>query len=351
MTSDTAFRLSPERVVFAILLAALFSGSSVRAVSGETGWGAVATPLRTVYLNPFHLVHGVPGSFGSRVATLEEMEAVLSLDIASHLLEDTAGTERLHVFGETYRLGLSIRTGLAERWEYFVDVSTVTHHSGYFDGFIEDWHKAFGLPRDIRAQAPRDLVIFYADETSTHIDIRENTTSFGDASIGIGYAVPVSPLANDGLALRASLKFPTGDDDSLAGSGGFGASLWAETSGVLPWADEERRWLYAATLGVLATQTPKVLPELGSRIVTFARFGITWRPFDRLTLTTQLDVHTSPYSGAMVGPLDDMAVMVGMGGALKISDHTTLEIAVMEDDGSRRAGPDVGFHAALRRSF
>jgi len=276
------------------------------------------------------------------------MEAILSLDIASHLLEDTAGAERLHIFGETYRLGLSVRQGFAERWEYFVDVSTVTHHAGYFDGFIDSWHNVFGLPRDIRGQAPQGLILFYADETSTHIDIRHNTTSFGDTSIGIGYAVPASPLANDGLALRASLKLPTGDDGSLAGSGGFAASLWAETSGVLPWADAERRWLYAATLGVLAAQAPKVLPELGSRMVTFARFGITWRPFDRLTLTTQIDVHTSPYSGTTVVPLADMAVIVGMGGALKISEHAALEVAVMEDDGTRRAGPDVGFHVALR---
>ena len=264
------------------------------------------------------------------------------------MLEDTAGAERLQIFGETYRLGLSVRQGFAERWEYFVDVSTVTHHAGHFDGFIDNWHNVFGLPRDIRGQAPRGLLLFYADGTSTHIDIRQNTTSFGDTSIGIGYAVPASPLANDGLALRASLKLPTGDDGSLAGSGGFAASVWAETSGVLPWADAERRWLYAATLGVLATQTPKVLPELGSRMVAFARFGITWRPFDRLTLTTQLDVHTSPYSGTEVVPLADMAVIVGMGGALKISERAALEVAVMEDDGSRRAGPEGGFHVALR---
>jgi len=344
----TPWRLSPQRVILAALLTAVLAGPSV---SAQTTWGTVATPLRMAYLNPFHLIHGVPGSFGSRIATPRKTEAILSLDIASHLLEDTAGAEQVYIFGETHRLGLSIRSGLAERWECFIDVSAVAHHSGYFDGFIEDWHKAFGLPRDIWGRAPRGLLLFYADETSTRINIRQDTTSFGDASIGIGYAVPVSSLPNDGLALRASLKLPTGDDDSLAGSGGFAASLWAETSGVLPWAREERRWLYAATLGVLGAQTPKILPHLGSRMAVFARFGITWRPFDRLTLTTQLDAHTSPYSGAAVVPLADMAVIVGMGGALNISEHATLEVAVMEDDGSRRAGPDVGFHAALRWNF
>ena len=349
MSGDAPFRLLPGRVVLAVLLAVVLSGPSVSAVSGETEWGTVATPLRMVNLNPFQLVHGVPGSFGTRVTTPQETEAILSLDIASHLLAAEAGVERVLLDGETYRLGLSIRKGFAERWEYFVDVSSVAHRSGLFDGFIENWHNVFGLPQGNRDRAPRDrLVLFYADEASTHIDIRQNTASLGDTSIGIGYALPAATLANDGLAFRASLKLPTGNDNSLAGSGSFSGSLWAETSGVLPGADEARAWLYAATLGVLAAQTPQGLPELGNRVMTFARFGITWRLFDRLTLTTQIDVHTSPYSDATVAPLADTAVILGMGGALRISEHATLEIAVTEDDGSRRAAPDVGFHAALR---
>ena len=71
MSGDAPFRLSPGRVlltrdvVLAVLLAVMLSGPSVSAVSGETEWGAVATPLRMVNLNPFQLVHGVPGSFGA----------------------------------------------------------------------------------------------------------------------------------------------------------------------------------------------------------------------------------------------------------------------------------------------
>ena len=41
--------------------------------------------------------------------------------------------------------------------------------------------------------------------------------------------------------------------------------------------------------------------------------------------------------------------MLGMGGALRLDERTTLEIAVTEDDGSRFAAPDIGLHIALRR--
>ena len=51
----------------------------------ETGWDAIATPLRIVNLNPFHLLFGVPGSFGSRVLTPGSSELIASMDMASYL--------------------------------------------------------------------------------------------------------------------------------------------------------------------------------------------------------------------------------------------------------------------------
>ena len=72
-------------------------------VAAETGWGAIATPLRIVNLNPFHLLYGVPGSFGSRVVTPGSSELIASMDMASYLSAANAGTERVLIDGETYR--------------------------------------------------------------------------------------------------------------------------------------------------------------------------------------------------------------------------------------------------------
>lgn len=317
------------------------------AAAGEAAWGTVAVPLRMVNLHPFQLVLGVPGSFGARVAAADETEAILALDIASHLLGHEAGGERVLLDGETYRLGLSLRRGFAERWEYFLNVAFVTHRAGVFDGFIKNWHDVFGLPQQGWGQAPRNrLVLLYADADATRFDVRQDTASLGDASLGMGYALPLP--VNDGSALRGSLKLPTGDADALAGSGGFAGSLWVETSGVLFGAHEARNWLYAVTLGAWAGETPQGLARLGNRPVAFARFGITWRPLAWMILTTQIDVHTSPYRNAEVAPLADTVVMLGMGGALKLSPDVTLEIAVTEDDGGHWTAPEVGVHAALR---
>ena len=89
----------------------------------------------------------------------------------------------------------------------------------------------------------------------------------------VGYSLPGSLLSNDGLAIRGSVKLPTGDEHALAGSGGYSASVWAETSGVLPGSAASRTWLYAATVGVLAGEAPQGLP--GGRFIAFGRFGVT----------------------------------------------------------------------------
>ena len=49
-----------------------------------------------------------------------------------------------------------------------------------------------------------------------------------------------------------------------------------------------------------------------------------------------------------VAPLADPSVMIGLGGALMLTERTTLEIAVTEDDSIHRATPDIGLHVAIR---
>ena len=249
------------------------------AAAGDSAWSDVATPLRIVNLNPFHLLYGVPGSFGARVLTPGSSELIASMDMASHLIEANSGAERILIDGETYRHSLACRRGFRDRWEYLFEVSAVAHRAGAFDGFIENWHDVFHLPQGDRDSAPRDrLAVFYADGDRTYVDIGRDVFTLGDIGLGVGYSLPHWPLSNDGLAIRTGVKLPTGDESSLAGSGGYSASVWAETSGALPGSAASRAWLYAATVGVLAGEASRGLPDLGGRFIAFGRVGVTWRP-------------------------------------------------------------------------
>ena len=75
---------------------------------------------------------------------------------------------------------------------------------------------------------------------------------------------------------------------------------------------------------------------------------MSWRALEDLHLTVQIEAHSSPYGGSALSPLSDPAVMLGLGGTLRITERMALEIAVTEDDGTWHAAPDIGLHAALR---
>ncbi|MDE0241251.1 MAG: DUF3187 family protein [bacterium] len=314
------------------------------AVAGEHR----ASPLRLVNLNPFHLLYGVPAPFGSGVMPEGASEVIASFDMASHLNSGRAGGERILMDGETYRQALSWRQGLGQGWEYFFEVPAVAHSAGAFDGFIEGWHDVFGLPQGGRDTAPRDrLSLTYADGRTIRADVGRDVLSFGDASFGVGHALPSPPLQNDGMAVRAAVKLPTGDTDSLTGSGGFSASTWVETSGALPGSRESRRWLYAATLGALAGTAPEGLPT-ADHFIAFGGLGVTWRALEDLQFTVQVDAHSSPYGASGLAALSDTAVILGMGGSLRLTEHLVLDVAVTEDDGVHRSAPDIGLHLAMR---
>ena len=51
---------------------------------------------------------------------------------------------------------------------------------------------------------------------------------------------------------------------------------------------------HAGTVTTEAAEAPRGLADLGGRFIAFGRVGVIWRPLRRLTLTAQLDAHSSP---------------------------------------------------------
>ncbi|MCY3728058.1 MAG: DUF3187 family protein [Nitrospira sp.] len=347
----TWFRLlcMPRSAISTALACVFMVSWPAAAVSGEFDDDAVAMPLRIVNLNPFFVPYGVPVSVGTHTMSPGSSHLTFAVDTASYLSSAASGSERLLLDGETYRTSLMLRRGFRPRWEYFLELSAVGYHGGVFDSFIEGWHDFFGLPQGGRDVVPHDrLALIYGDGTGARVNLQQDVFSLGDLALGVGYAVPDWPIQNDGLTIRGNVKIPTGNAGSFTGLGRFSTSLWAETSGALPWSAESRAWLYTATLGLLVAEPPKRLSSMGGPFIGFGRASATWRALSRLNLTVQVDVHSSPYSSSDLDVLADPVIILGFGGSIRVTDQATLEIAVTEDDGLHRAAPDIGLHTALR---
>jgi len=340
----------PRHAISTALVCVFLVSWPAAAASGEfDDDAAVAMPLRLVNLNPFFVPYGVPVSVGTRTVPPGSSHLTFAVDTASYLNSAASGSERLLLDGETYRTSLMLRRGFRPRWEYFMELSAVGHHGGLFDSFIKGWHDFFGLPQGGRDMVPHDrLALIYEDGAGTRVNLRQDVFSLGDLVLGVGYAVPEWPFQNDGLTIRGNIKIPTGNAGAFTGLGRFSTSLWAETSGALPWSAESRAWLYTATLGFLVAEPPKRLSSVGDPFIGFGRASVTWRALSRLNLTVQVDVHSSPYRSSNVDVLADPVVILGFGGSIQVTDQATLELAVTEDDGLHRAAPDIGLHTALR---
>ena len=308
------------------------------------------TPLRIVNLSPFHLAYGIPGSHGSCILGQGGSKATMSSDVVSHMVSAQSETEQMLADGETYRQSVTLRQGMGNGWEALFEASAVSHARGVFDGFIQDWHSFFGLPQGGRDTAPHNRLAFtYVRNGRTLVDLDDSVSSTGGIMVGLSRKLERNYLQNDGLVLRGAIRFPTGKEDALAGPGDLSASIWAETSGQLfrPRSGGSRTWSYGSTLGIQVASPPAALAGIGERVIAFGRLGVTWALLDRLSLTAQLDVNSTPYSGSSLAPLTGPVVMLGFGGVYKLSPHTAIEIAVSEDDGVRHAAADFGVHVTF----
>ncbi len=345
----------PNRLVNPIryAVAAVIASSALSHAADSLAPPNTAEPLRVFNLNPFHTATGPPPSRGARVLPQNQTEIVLSLDAASYFSEYKRDGEWALVDGETYRPSMALSRGFGRGWEAFVEAPVIMHRGGVFDGFIEGWHDFFGLPQGGRKDAPRDrLAVHYRKDGEALIDLNQNATAMGDLTLGVGYQLPTVPSGLDGIALRAAIQLPTGDEAVLSGRGKAGLSLSAATSGALPWAMETRRWLWFARLGAVFADVPKPLDALDHRPSAFGGLGVSWQPLNRLRLVAQVDAQASPYVDAEAPQLADPVILLSFGGAVRVSRHSEIEIAIVEDDGTRHAAADVGLRLAWRwRTF
>jgi len=274
----------------------------------------------------------------------------VSLDHASNYVDDSNAEEQLVLDGETTRITLSGRYGLSQNIELGVTIPYISHSGGFLDNFIIHYHELFGFPQGGREQAPRNRLLYrYSRDGSEKMRIDSSENGLGDMSLMAGFS-----LYHDGkeypraVALRTSLKLPTGDSGSLRGSGSTDLSCW-----IIARDDYKlsigHGTLFAA-LGVMVMTKGDVLPDQQRHAVGFGSLGMGWSPRSWIALKVQLDGHTAFYKNSNLRALATDALQLVIGGTLGLSDRMTLDIAVSEDLATLTS-PDVVFHFDLGMRF
>lgn len=305
--------------------------------------GAEELPLQTRNQSPLTRIFGLPTPGSPSLLPAGATEFLVTIDTASNFASDRTRRETILLDGESYRPVLSVRRRLTSSLEGGMELPLQVDGGGFLDGFIEGWHNVFGLPQGGRDQAPHNRLLYrYQRDGRDLLRMDDSAAGIGDLSLQLG--MPLWEGKNGNAALRLSLKLPTGDPGTLAGSGSTDLALWVVGSRDLPW-----NLSLFGSAGVMGMTRGEVLASMQRREAFFGSVGLGWRAAERVTFKLQADGHTALYRGSSLPELGD-AVQLQMGGTIKLPAETLLDLAVSEDV-MVNASPDVVFHMALRRSF
>jgi len=323
-------------------LGILFSPSLLQAVE--------ITPFYTQNQSPLVQIFGLPSIGNPSVLPPRKADVRMILDYASNYAADSNPRENILLDGESARITLDARFGISRRFEAGVAIPYLIEGGGFLDSFIIDYHNTFGFPQGGRDQAPRNRLLYqYQKDGRELLKINQSGQGIGDIQFMGGFQLYESPAKpSQAIALRISLKLPTGDSNQLHGSGSTDLALWITAGDDYEVAIGCLALFGAA--GIMGMTRGNILPDQQRNAVGFGSLGAGWSPARWLALKVQASGHTAFYKDSALRELNANSVQLTVGGTFAFTDSIALDLGITEDVIVKTA-PDVVFHFALRGRF
>ncbi len=304
-------------------------------------------PLYSFNQSPLIQIFGLPALGGSQIMAPSQQDITLRLQIANNFSGGTHDSENISLDGETHRLTLALHQGLAGGMEWGFELPYLTHGGGFLDNTIERWHNNLGLAQGGRTDVSRNRIDFrYTRDGVDLIRLDHPVSGGGDLRLLAGKQIETNKtLGIDSMALRASLKLPTGQSSELLGSGSTDLALWVSATKT-PVPDA---WNLYGGGGILLMTEGKILPQQQRHQVSFGTMGIS-RKYGNIAFNTQLDAHSPFYNDSHLQPLGTYAVQGLVGLIWEVSPRRFLEFSASEDIVANTS-PDVAFNLSLTLPF
>ena len=291
----------------------------------------VLHPVSMRDLSPFSVPHAVLNT----QTRPNDVQVSLDYQLANSQYYETLGDDSIALDAQTELVIFSVSAPINDNWSYRIEAAYAEVSGGFSDGFIESWHDIFGLPNGSRDKYAQDLMrLQYQRDGQLLIDESDAFTGLTDTQVAFQYA-----LSQD-AALNVFVNLPTGDSDTLLGSGSVDAGVsWqgAYTS--------ESGWRTSTQVGVIALGNSGLLEAEARSAAAFGQVAFAWPASEHIVLKLQLEGHTAYYDSPL-SPVGKNAVMLGMGGSILLGRQWQLDIMVSEDI-AVEASPDVGLHMRL----
>lgn len=300
----------------------------------------LAEPMQIRNLNPLVAIFGLPA--WDTVAPGNRF--VAALELANHYEFSSTGGEYLGLDGETARTTLGFSHGFAAGWQVGVELPFFHLGGGVLDNPIDAWHSTFNLPDGGRNLRPENELRFVLRHSGlTFFRLSESQSGLGDLQVKGARAFG----ADGGWVVEAGVKFATGDEEILAGSGSADEWVTLLRSRALPSRRHPAGYYWG--VGVVHAGDPKAVEFPSNGWVYTAIVGGSWQRWQRFGLKAQLDVHT-PFYVSPLEEIGDTALEATFGAWMQRRKDAQLEFALVEDLRVRTA-PDVVLKIAAHWSW
>ena len=291
--------------------------------------------------NPFVRIHGLPGYAGTHSLAAGQLRTEVNLEITNEFHQQVRAAEQIDLDYERAQLNLNLTYGIKNDLAVGLLLPYISNSGGFMDSLIENWHDLFGLPQGGRDDAPRDEFNISYQSATDNLLIDETDKGIGDISLFLDKQLLISDQQN--LQVRGLLKLPTGDEDQLFGSGGYGASL--SLHGSRQFAE---KWQGYGMLGLAYLEDSEVLTAQQNNLVGNAVLGIAWLPTQKFGLSAQLDLNSQVYDDTDLDALSGKAGVLNITANYQLTEKSSIHFGFNEDVINKDAAPDFGINLGFR---
>jgi hypothetical protein len=303
---------------------------------------AAAEPLYVKNLSPVTGLFGLPSQRSALSQDPGSLGLALHSGVANNYVLDANSREYLNLDGETLRVALELRYGLAADWDLQLEVPWLDQSGGQLDGLIDNWHDLWGMPDGGRSQVPRDLLDYrYASSSAPGFLLEDDGSGPGDVSLALNFAF----FRDEDAAVSVALgyKWGVGDEDKFLGSGADDVFVALRFSGDHR-SDLPLRWHGQA--GYLRAGDSDLLEDIQRQDLWFAGLALDWMVAERWSLLVQLDGNAAPTKSDITALGDAAATLTG-GVRWRFAPAWSADASVVEDIVVETAA-DVTFQLSLR---
>ncbi len=258
---------------------------------------------------------------------------------------------KVEIDAEVSRFVFDLRYGIYDRAEISLELPFIFMGKGYLDDPIEGFEDGIGArtPRSRERQGSNNFEYYLKKDNAYVINRTSPAEGPGDAVLNLKYHLIDENRICPNVSVRGSVKFPTGSDSDLLGSGEFDYA-----GGIL--LDKklfsDRLYLFAGG-NAIAIEKPDELSELDMEDSLYTgTVGFEFFATKRLSVITQVIANTAPYPTTETNPMDNEGYDIALGVNYTVKEKSSISwrFAVVENI-SAASTPDVSFDLGLDWEF